>query len=83
MLFNEIIGVYCENHAKYTNKLRAQQFRDFNTKTGGSCSKWSNRIRFAVRRTWVRHMLHARISYLQVCDLKVLRGTRPVICLNS
>jgi hypothetical protein len=24
MLFNEIIGVYCENHAKYTNKLRAQ-----------------------------------------------------------
>jgi len=24
MLFNEIIGVNCENHAKYTNKLGAQ-----------------------------------------------------------
>ena len=57
MLFNEIIGIYCENHAKYTNKLRAPNAEIL-------ISKKVSRVasRFAVRRTWIRHMLHARIA---------------------
>jgi hypothetical protein len=83
MLFSEIIGVYCENHAKYTNKLRAQHAEILISK---QVSRVPNgQIEYVLEFEGIgfdiccMHEFH----YLQVCNMRVLRGTKPVICLNS
>lgn len=83
MLFNEIIGVYREYHAKYTNKLRAQHAQILITKQVARVA--NGQIEYVLQFEGLgfdiccMHEFH----YLQVCNMKVLRGTKPVICLNS
>ena len=83
MLFNEIIGVYCENHAKYTNKLRAQHAEILTSK---QVSRVANcQIKYVLQFEGLGfdiccvHEFH----YVQVCNMRVLRGTKPLLCFNS
>jgi hypothetical protein len=83
MLFKELIGLYCENNAKYINELCAQHAEILISKQMARVV--NGQIEYVLQFKGLGFEIRSMhvFNYLQVYSMKLLRVTKPVICSDS